>query len=149
MLCLLGSFWTGIQSVSPEGISYALVAAFFLSNFPEALSSSIIMLENGISRLRIMIMWISIVGNLYFQSYLVCIEFLTMQLLSLHSLTHTQTVITGVGALLGSFLKEDPDAGPNNWHYCLASGIEGVAAGAMLVMISNAMCVPSMFISML
>ncbi len=42
---------------------------------------------------------------------------------------------------MGSFLKEDPDAGPNNWHYCLASGIEGVAAGAMLVMISNAMCV--------
>ncbi len=63
--------------MSPEGISYALVAAFFLSNFPEALSSSIIMLENGISKLRIMIMWISIVGNLYSQSYLIRIESLT------------------------------------------------------------------------
>ncbi len=55
--------------------------------------------------------------------------------------THTQTVITGVGALLGSFLKEDPDMKPNSWQYCLSTGIDGVAAGALLVMISNAMYV--------
>jgi hypothetical protein len=49
--------------------------------------------------------------------------------------------MTGVGAVIGSFMKEPEDAGPNDAFYYGTSAIEGLAAGAMLVVISNAMCV--------
>jgi hypothetical protein len=47
--------------------------------------------------------------------------------------------MTGVGAVIGSFMKEPEDAGPNDAFYYGTSAIEGLAAGAMLVVISNAM----------
>lgn len=99
----------GITTVSADGVSYALVIAFFLANLPEALSSSIIMLENGMSKLVISCMWLFLVA------------------------------MTGVGAIIGSFMKEPEDAGPNDAFYYGTSAIEGLAAGAMLVVISNAM----------
>jgi hypothetical protein len=49
--------------------------------------------------------------------------------------------MTGVGAIIGSFMKEPEDAGPNDAFYYGTSAIEGLAAGAMLVVISNAMYV--------
>lgn len=49
--------------------------------------------------------------------------------------------MTGVGAVIGSFMKEPEDAGPNDAFYYGTSAIEGLAAGAMLVVISNAMYV--------
>mmetsp|Transcript_61566 Transcript_61566/g.194848 ORF Transcript_61566/g.194848 Transcript_61566/m.194848 type:complete len:183 (+) Transcript_61566:82-630(+) len=83
-------------------IPYTLIAGLFLSNFPEALSSSMAMYKYGWSRLRTVSMW------------------------------NTITVITSLGAGLG---------------YAIASKlpsrallfIQGVAAGAMLTMISSAM----------
>jgi hypothetical protein len=81
---LLRDIYQGITTVSTEGVSYALVIAFFLANLPEvrpivivkglmstmctdcsslqALSSSIIMLENGMSKLVISGMWLFLVG---------------------------------------------------------------------------------------
>ena len=55
-----------------------LVAGVFLSNFPEALSSSVLMLGQKYSRTKILIMWTSItvmtsigavIGNLFFRSH--------------------------------------------------------------------------------
>jgi hypothetical protein len=37
--------------------------AFFLGNLPVALSSSIVMLENGMSRVVILIMWLMLTGT--------------------------------------------------------------------------------------
>jgi hypothetical protein len=48
-------------------------------------------------------------------------------------------VVTGVGAIIGSFMKEPEDAQPNDPFFYGTSAIEGLAAGAMLVVISNAM----------
>ena len=49
--------------------------------------------------------------------------------------------MTGVGAVIGSFMKDPEDAGPTDAFYYGTSAIEGLAAGAMLVVISNAMYV--------
>ena len=42
------------------GLSLSLLAGLFLSNFPEALSSSVGMRENKYSKLKIMMMWLSL-----------------------------------------------------------------------------------------
>ncbi|ELR13566.1 uncharacterized protein ACA1_358640 [Acanthamoeba castellanii str. Neff] len=114
----LGMLIDGITTVSADGVSYALVIAFFLANLPEALSSSIIMLENGMSKLVISCMWLFLVA------------------------------MTGVGAIIGSFMKEPEDAGPNDAFYYGTSAIEGLAAGAMLVVISNAMFLAALFLEL-
>ena len=65
------SFVIGSHTVR-SGVSLSLIAGLFLANFPEALSCSVGMRQQGLSRARITLMWGSI------------------------------TLITGVGALLGN-----------------------------------------------
>jgi len=50
----------GILAGSPDGISFSLILGVFLSNFPEALSSSIEMQRQGMSKLKIFLMWASL-----------------------------------------------------------------------------------------
>ena len=52
-----------METSSSEGVSLALRAAFFLGNLPVALSSSIVMLENVMSRMAIFLMWLLLTGN--------------------------------------------------------------------------------------
>ena len=83
-------------------ISVSLLAGLFLSNFPEALSSSVGMRQLNYSASKILWMWISLM------------------------------VITGIGAFLGNiFFVEAP-----RFLFAL---IDGMAAGAMLVMIAETM----------
>ena len=65
-----------------HGISYTFIAGVFVSNLPEAMSSSAIMYRGGFSRLRILLMWLSI------------------------------TAVTGLGAVIGTaaFAGEQSDA---------------------------------------
>jgi len=73
------SFLVGTQAGHGEaaaGLSLSLLAGLFLSNFPEALSSSVGMRENHYSKFKIMAMWTSLM------------------------------IITGLGALLGNFLLD-------------------------------------------
>eukprot|EP01098_Paradermamoeba_levis_P013584 TRINITY_DN6221_c0_g4_i1.p1 TRINITY_DN6221_c0_g4~~TRINITY_DN6221_c0_g4_i1.p1 ORF type:complete len:476 (-),score=204.51 TRINITY_DN6221_c0_g4_i1:351-1778(-) len=53
----------GLLTLKSEGITVEVLSFVFgviLSNFPEALSSSVIMLEEGFSKFQIMVMWLSI-----------------------------------------------------------------------------------------
>jgi len=50
----------GILAASKEGISLAFIMGVFLSNFPEALSSTIEMQKQGMPRTRIFLMWSSL-----------------------------------------------------------------------------------------
>jgi len=43
-----------------HGISYTFIAGVFVSNLPEAMSSTTIMLHGGFSRSRVLLMWVSI-----------------------------------------------------------------------------------------
>jgi len=87
-----------------EGISYTFIAGVFISNLPEALSSTVIMRRGGLSKLRIMMMWLSV------------------------------TLITGIGAVLGTVAF----TGEETYGKHLAElTVEGLAAGAMLVMIAE------------
>lgn len=63
-------------------VSFSLIAGLFLSNYPEALSSSVGMQQQGMSFARVLFMWASLM------------------------------VLTGIGAALGSifFVGADPDA---------------------------------------
>lgn len=85
-------------------ISFSLLAGLFLSNFPEALSSSVGMRQQGYSRLRITIMWSSLM------------------------------ILTGIGAFVGYHLFD----GLSHTNPVFAI-VEGIAAGAMLVMIAETM----------
>jgi NhaP-type Na+/H+ and K+/H+ antiporter len=58
-----GAKHAGVESASHEGVTVALRVAFFLGNLPVALSSSIVMLENGMSRMAIFLMWLLLTGN--------------------------------------------------------------------------------------
>lgn len=67
----------GISVTIDKGLPLPLVAGVFLSNLPEAMSSSVLMNERGYTRTKILIMWFSItvmtavgavVGNMFFQS---------------------------------------------------------------------------------
>jgi len=51
----------GILATAENGISITFILGVFLSNLPEALSSTVIMRRAGLGRVRIMIMWFSIV----------------------------------------------------------------------------------------
>lgn len=83
-------------------ISFSLLAGLFLSNYPEALSSSAGMRRQGMHFLKIVCMWASLM------------------------------LITGFGAWMGHlFFQQAP-----GWLFAM---IEGSAAGAMLVMISQTM----------
>lgn len=83
-------------------VPYTLIAGLFLSNFPEAMSSSVGMREQGWKVSRILILWFSLV------------------------------VLTSVGAMLGYLVGAEVS-------HLLVVGIEGVAAGAMLTMVAQAM----------
>src|SRR3989344_5144802 len=58
-----GAKHAGVESASHEGVTVALRVAFFLGNLPVALSSSIVMLENGMSRIAIFLMWLLLTGT--------------------------------------------------------------------------------------
>jgi CRP-like cAMP-binding protein len=69
----------GMLAVSVTGVSMAFIAGVFLANLPEAISSSMSMRDNGLSRTRVYLMWGSI------------------------------TVVTGVGAAFGAMIfPSDP-----------------------------------------
>ncbi len=69
------------SSLLRSNVSLSLIAGLFLSNYPEALSSSIGMREQGFKWRRVLLMWTSLM------------------------------VITGIGALLGNmFFREAPEA---------------------------------------
>lgn len=83
-------------------IPYTLIAGLFLSNFPEAMSSSIGMKKQGMSTGKILLLWGSMV------------------------------LIIAIGSLVGYYLGAEV---PHE----LEIGIEGLAVGAMLTMIAQAM----------
>ncbi len=85
-----------------EIIPYTLIAGLFLSNFPEAMSSSVGMRDQGWKTSRILALWASLV------------------------------VVAAVGAALGYSIGAKVD-------HTIVVGMEGVAAGAMLTMIAQAM----------
>lgn len=61
MLALVSAKLAATGTVSfGEVIPYTLIAGLFLSNFPEALSSSANMLAQGFSKARIMFLWVSL-----------------------------------------------------------------------------------------
>ncbi len=96
------------SSILHSSVSFSLIAGLFLSNYPEALSSSAGMKEQGKSNSKIFWMWASLM------------------------------LLTGVGAFLGNIFFSG--ASPR-----LFSLAEGLAAGAMLVMISETM-LPEAFV---
>jgi zinc transporter ZupT len=98
------SFVIGI--LTQRGMSYAFLIGVFLSNFPEALSSSAIMREHGMSKLRVFVMWMSI------------------------------CIMTGIGAAVGALIFGPEVEGA---AFYAMKGIEGLAGGAMLVMIAKTM----------
>ena len=68
----------GISVTIDEALPWALVAGVFLSNLPEAMSSSVVMRNHKFARSKIILMWTSItlmtaigavVGNMFFQSH--------------------------------------------------------------------------------
>jgi zinc transporter ZupT len=67
----------GILVTIDRGLPWALVAGVFLSNLPEAMSSSVVMRSQNYSKAKIILMWTSItvmtaigaiIGNMFFQS---------------------------------------------------------------------------------
>jgi zinc transporter ZupT len=65
----------GSSLLTGHGVSYSLIAGLFLSNYPEALSSSVGMRQQGMSFVRVVLMWSSLmlvtgvfsaVGNAFF-----------------------------------------------------------------------------------
>ena len=93
-----------IGLLARNGISFTFIVGVFISNLPEALSSTVIMSRSGFSKTKILFMWSSI------------------------------TLITGLGAMLGVLLFE----GEHTVGKEIAEKfVEGVAAGAMLVMIAE------------
>jgi CRP-like cAMP-binding protein len=90
------------SSLVQATIGASLIAGLFLSNFPEALSSSVGMIHQRYSRMRIVLLWTSLM------------------------------LMTGLGAYFGAILFEGM---PHSW----IALTEGVAAGAMLTMISETM----------
>jgi CRP-like cAMP-binding protein len=90
------------SSLLQATISASLIAGLFLSNFPEALSSSVGMIHQRYSRRRIFLLWMSLM------------------------------LMTGLGAYFGAILFQGMS---HSWFALM----EGVAAGAMLTMISETM----------
>jgi CRP-like cAMP-binding protein len=89
-------------SLSQSNISLSLLGGLFLSNYPEALSSSAGMRQQGFRFGRILLMWTSIM------------------------------LLTGIGAAFGNIFFTG--ASPS-----LFALVQGIAAGAMLTMISQTM----------
>ncbi len=83
-------------------VSLSLLAGVFLSNFPEALSSSAAMRQSGMRFGRILMMWLSLL------------------------------VLSGLGAVLGRLFFAGSPAS-------VYAAVQGVGAGAMLVMIAETM----------
>eukprot|EP01088_Endostelium_zonatum_P006549 TRINITY_DN18688_c0_g1_i1.p1 TRINITY_DN18688_c0_g1~~TRINITY_DN18688_c0_g1_i1.p1 ORF type:complete len:418 (-),score=57.67 TRINITY_DN18688_c0_g1_i1:63-1316(-) len=101
------SFVLGILATQPKGMSFAFLVGVFLSNFPEALSSTRVMLEEGLSKTRILMLWSSI------------------------------TLVTGIGAAIGALVLDEHTGVVSVGKESVASFLEGCAAGAMLVMIAQ------------
>lgn len=50
----------GLSLVSGGSVSFALVVAIFISNFPEGLSSTVGLKKSGFSKNKIMVMWVAV-----------------------------------------------------------------------------------------
>jgi zinc transporter ZupT len=96
----------GMLAVSSGGISLGFIAGVFLANMPEAMSSAVSMRANEMSLKKIYLMWGSI------------------------------TLMTGIGAFLGSIMFPE---NPTGDLFYVMVGIESLAAGAMLTMIAETM----------
>ncbi|HXE75026.1 MAG TPA: Crp/Fnr family transcriptional regulator [Candidatus Xenobia bacterium] len=92
---------TGAPSLT-EVVPYTFLAGLFLSNFPEALSSSVGMKDQGWDGHKILLLWGSLV------------------------------VITAAGSAVGYLVGSEV-------NYLVVVGVEGLAAGAMLTMVAQAM----------
>jgi zinc transporter ZupT len=96
------SFVLGASLLGGAGVSMSLLAGVVFSNFPESMSSSVVMIENKFSKGKIMFLWISLF------------------------------IISGISAWLGNVLFRD--ASPSLFGF-----VDGLAAGAMLVMTAETM----------
>jgi hypothetical protein len=85
-----------------EVVPYTLIAGLFLSNFPEAMSSSVGMRNQGWKNSRILLLWGSLV------------------------------IVAALGAILGFSVGAKVD-------HTIVVAMEGIAAGAMLTMVAQAM----------
>lgn len=103
--CIPESLVIGLLATAEGGVSFTFVMGVFVSNIPEALSSSAIMRSAQFPKSRIIIMWVLVV------------------------------IITGLGALLGAVLFQGEHT---RGQIMAAKTIEGLAAGAMLVIIAEA-----------
>lgn len=65
----------GTLTTSAKGISIAFIAGVFLANFPEAMSSTVGMIRNGMSKIKALGLWTSI------------------------------TLLTGIGAFIGAYIS--------------------------------------------
>lgn len=78
----------GLSLLKGETVSYLLVAAIFISNFPEGLSSSVGLKKDGYSKTKILILWSTVV-------VLSAISSLSGFLFLKHA---SHTVIAGIGS---------------------------------------------------
>jgi CRP-like cAMP-binding protein len=101
-LLILSAKLAGGAVVFTDVIPYTLIAGLFLSNFPEAMSSTIGMKKMGWKPGKILILWTSLM------------------------------LMTAIGAVFGYYY------GAKIPNY-IAIGVEGIASGAMLTMISQTM----------
>jgi len=92
----------GASLLGGNGVSFSLLAGIVLSNFPESLSSSVVMRENKYGKMKIMALWTSLF------------------------------LISSLSAYLGNVLFAG--ASPSTFGF-----VNGVAAGAMLVMTAETM----------
>ena len=95
----------GILATAEGGVSFAFIISVFISNFPEAMSSSAILRQARMPPWKIFLMW----------SAIVC--------------------VTGLGALVGAVCFNGVHG---RGQELAAKTIEGLAAGAMLVLIAEA-----------
>lgn len=97
-----------LVSTSPLSSVITFVFGVFMANLPEAMSSSATMLEHGVSRIRVFLMWSSIV------------------------------IITALGAALGSLIFPPISADETTLaREVMIAMIEGCGGGAMLAMIAE------------
>eukprot|EP01105_Mastigella_eilhardi_P021716 TRINITY_DN5286_c0_g1_i2.p1 TRINITY_DN5286_c0_g1~~TRINITY_DN5286_c0_g1_i2.p1 ORF type:complete len:375 (+),score=83.31 TRINITY_DN5286_c0_g1_i2:103-1125(+) len=98
------SLYIGILTLSESGVSIAFIVGVFFSNLPEAMAASVLMRQEGSSRLVILSQWTAL------------------------------CLLTGLGAAAAATAFPSH---PTEGQYLFVMGIQGVAAGVMLTMITQ------------
>jgi zinc transporter ZupT len=130
-----------LQELDPElstsNVGLAIWLGILIDSFPESLVIGILTVsDRGMSYALILAVFLSNFPEALSSSIIMLETGLSN--LKILGLWVSITLTTGIGACIGSFLEFD-NAGPDSWEFCLLRGIEGTAAGAMLVMITNTM----------